>query len=454
MPDYLRQISLIFLLILIHSLISMTETALLSLRKARLQGKAAEGDKAAQRILSLVENPNAFLSAVQVGITLTDLLLGAIGGATLAFGLERWLSTMPLLQPYSHSLALAILVLVITYLSLVLGELVPKRLALTHNERIAHWMITPMRLFLFIFSPLVRFLSFSTDAFLRLLGVQTVSEAPVTEEEIRLLLNQGTQAGVFEESEQEMVSGVFQLHDQRVYSLMTPRSEIVWLDIQDPLPEIQRKIAESSYSRFPVCRDDLDNVLGIVKARDLLLPLLENRPIRLEECLQPTTFIPETTLASRALEIFKESGREMLLVVNEFGSVQGLITLNDILSEIVGDISGEEAQAIQRQDGSWLLDGMLSVDDFKELFQLSHLPQEEEYETLGGFVMTHLGRIPQVADHFEWQGLRFEVMDMDGRRVDKILVTTLPKPPEKKSEPGEKTAPAAQNATNQTNLSR
>ncbi|MFO3795772.1 MAG: hemolysin family protein, partial [Anaerolineales bacterium] len=311
--------------------------------------------------------------------------------------------------------------------SLVLGELVPKRLGLTYNERIAHWMIAPMRLFLLLFAPLVRLLSFSTDLFLRLLGIQAPEEQPVTEEEIRVLLDQGTQAGIFEESEQEMVSGVFQLHDQRVYSLMTPRSEIIWLDVQDSIEEIKRKILESPFSRFPVCRDDLDNVLGIVKARDLLLPLFENRPIRLEECIQPVTFIPETTLASRALEIFKESGREMLLVVNEFGSVQGLITLNDLLSEIVGELGGEEAQAIQRQDGSWLLDGMLPVDDFKELFSLSQLPHEEEYETLGGFIMTMLGRIPQVADRLEWRNLRFEIMDMDGRRVDKVLVTTIPK---------------------------
>ncbi|MFN3742010.1 MAG: hemolysin family protein [Anaerolineales bacterium] len=426
MSDPFRELLLIFFLLFLHSLLSMTETALLSLSKARLQGRLGE-DRSNKYILNLLENPNRFLSAIQVGITLTDLLMGAIGGATLASYLEVSLQNISWLAPYRHSLALAVIVLIITYLSLVLGELVPKRLGLTYNERIARWMIVPMRLFLLLFAPLVRFLSFSTDLFLRLLGIHASEEQPVTEEEIRVLLDQGTQAGVFEESEQEMVSGVFQLHDQRVYSLMTPRSEIVWLDVQDSIEEIKRKILESPFSRFPVCRDDLDNVLGIVKARDLLRPLFENRPIRLEECIQPITFIPETTLASRALEIFKENGREMLLVVNEFGSVQGLITLNDLLSEIVGELGGEEAQAIQRQDGSWLLDGMLPVDDFKELFSLPQLPHEEEYETLGGFIMTMLGRIPQVADRLEWRNLRFEIMDMDGRRVDKVLVTTMPK---------------------------
>lgn len=420
-----RELLLIFFLLFLHSLLSMTETALLSLPKARLQGKLDE-DRNVKLILNLLENPNRFLSAIQIGITLTDLLMGAIGGATLARYLEQSLPSIPWLAPYRQSFALAMIVLTTTYLSLVLGELVPKRLGLTYNERIARWTIVPFRLFLFLFAPLVRLLSFSTDLFLRLFGIHAFEEQPVTEEEIRVLLDQGTQAGVFEESEQEMVSGVFQLHDQRVYSLMTPRSEIVWLDVQDSIEEIKRKILESPFSRFPVCRDDLDNVLGIVKARDLLLPFFENRPIRLEECVQPIAFIPETTLASRALEIFKESGREMLLVVNEFGSIQGLITLNDLLSEIVGELGGEEAQAIQRQDGSWLLDGMLPVDDFKELFSLSHLPHEEEYETLGGFIMTLLGRIPQVADRLEWHNLRFEIMDMDGRRVDKVLVTTIP----------------------------
>ncbi len=425
MIEPFREIFLIFSLLFIHSLLSMTEAALLSLPKSRLQAKAGE-DGTASRLLKLLENPNQFLSAVQIGITLTDLLMGAIGGATLAIYLEATLQKISPLAPYSRSIALGVIVLITTFLSILFGELFPKRLALIYSERIARWSIGPFRLFLLIFSPLVRFLSFSTDLLLRTFGIQLKEEQTVTEDEIRVLLDQGRQAGVFETSEQEMVSGVFQLHDQRVYSLMTPRSEIVWLDVEEPPEEMKRRILESPYSRFPVCRGDLDNVLGIVKTRDLLVPLLEDRPIRLEECLQPVTFIPETALASRALEVFKETGREMLLVIDEFGSVQGLLTLNDLLFEIVGKIGGEEAHIVQRQDGSWLLDGMLPIDDFKELFNLPNLPQEEEYETLGGFLLTLLGRIPQVADRMEWRNLRFEIMDMDGRRIDKVLVTTLP----------------------------
>jgi putative hemolysin len=241
-------------------------------------------------------------------------------------------------------------------------------------------------------------------------------------------LNEGTQAGVFEEAEQDMVEGVFSLSDQRVNALMTPRNEIVWLDVNDTAAEIRRKVQDCPFSRFPVGDDSLDTVVGVVKAKDLLLADLKNGK-QLREIARPPLFVPETAFGSRALEILKEAKREMVLVVDEFGVVQGLLTLADILEEIVGAFEGGP-QATQRQDGSWLLDGMLPNDEFKEIFNLRRLPDEEEYETLGGFVMLHLGRIPQAADLFEWNGLRFEVMDMDGKRVDKILVTTVPvKPP-------------------------
>jgi putative hemolysin len=242
-------------------------------------------------------------------------------------------------------------------------------------------------------------------------------------------MDQGTQAGVFEESEQDMVEGIFSLGDQRVYSLMTPRTDIVWLDIDDSLDDIRAKIAESEYSRFPVRQDTLDVILGIVKARDLLVQSLSGEQIKLTDLLKPAYFIPETMFASRALEIFKEKGTDVLLVIDEFGGLQGLLTINDIIEEIVGNMELDEPQATQRQDGSWLLDGMLEVDEFKEIFKLKALPHEDEYETLSGFVMVSLGRVPQVTDQFEWNKYNFEVMDMDGRRVDKVLVTTLQQKP-------------------------
>jgi putative hemolysin len=417
------------ILLILNGILAMAETALLSSRKARLQNESNKGDAGATLALKLTENPNQFLSVIQIGITSIDLMIGALTGATLGVWLDRQLEQYAALEPYSEMIGLLVGVLPITYLSLVLGELVPKRLALRDPEGVSSAVAGPMIFFSRLFHPFVRFLSFSTESILRLMGVKVQEDVLVTEEEIQLLIDQGTQAGVFEEAEQDMVEGVFSLGEQRVYSLMTPRTEIVWLDIEDTIEEIRTKLAENEFSRFPVRQDTLDVILGIVKARDLLLASLSGKEIKLKELLKPAFYIPETTSAARALEILKEKGTEMLLVIDEFGGLQGVLTVNDIIEEIVGEIELEEPQATQRQDGSWLLDGMLEVDEFKEIFNLPTLPHEDEYETLSGFVMLSLGRVPQSADQFEWHGLRFEVIDMDGRRVDKVLVTTLPQRP-------------------------
>jgi putative hemolysin len=427
--SYWNEIFLIALLILLNAVLAMSEAALVASRKAKLQQQANEGDKASQTVLKLTSNPNTFLSTIQIGITLIGVLSGAVGGATISKFLAAEFSKIPALREYNETLAIGIVVMIITILSLWLGELVPKRLALHSPERIARMVGGPMFFVSKVFSPAVKILSHATDLVLKLLGIKASNEPPITEEELQVLIDQGTQAGVFDEAEQDMVEGVFSLSDQRVYSLMTPRTEIVWLDINDPVEEIHKKVAESEFSRFPVRQDSLETILGIVKSRDLLVQSLSGGEIKLKDLLKPAHFIPETMFASRALEVFKEKGTELLLVVDEFGGLQGLLTVNDIIEEIVGEIEIEEPQATQRQDGSWLLDGMLAVDEFKEIFKLSVLPHEDEYETLSGFVMTSLGRVPQTSDHFEWHGLRFEVIDMDGRRVDKVLVTTLPARP-------------------------
>lgn len=419
-------ILIILAVILINAVFVLSEMSVASSRKARLQQRVNEGDKRAGRALKLIQNPNLFLSTVQIGITLIGVFVGAIGGAALSEPLTLVLVRIPVLRDYADTLAIGIVVVIITFFSIVLGELVPKRIALHNPEQIASVLAGPMIVVSKIFAPFVWLLGRITDFILKTIGVKPGSEPPVTEEEIHLLIDQGTQAGVFEESEQDMVEGVFSLGDQRVYSLMTPRTDIVYLDINDSIEEIRKKIEESGFSRFPVRQDSLDVLLGIVRARDMLVRSLSGDPIKLKDLLKPAYFIPETMLASRALEIFKEKGTELLLVIDEFGGIQGLLTINDILEEIVGQIEMEEPQATQRQDGSWLLDGMLEVDEFKDIFKLNALPHEDEYETLSGFVMMSLGRVPQSADHFEWQGLRFEVIDMDGRRVDKVLVTTLP----------------------------
>ncbi|MBI5354606.1 MAG: HlyC/CorC family transporter [Chloroflexi bacterium] len=421
----------IAVLLLLNGVLAMAETALLSVRKTRLQNQFNKGDARAGLVLKLTENPNQFLSVIQIGITSIDLLIGALTGATLGVWINMELDKFPILAPYSGVVGIVIGVLPVTYLSLVLGELVPKRLALRDPEGVSEAVAGSMSFFSVVFSPFVKLLSFSTEAILKLMGVKASEEPPVTEEEIHLLIDQGKQAGVFEESEQDMVEGIFSLGDSRVYSLMTPRTDLVWLDVKDSIEEIRQKIAECAFSRFPVRQDSLETIVGIVKSRDLLVESLSGKNIDLKTLLKPAYFIPETMFASRALELFKEKNTELLLVIDEFGGLQGLLTINDILEEIVGAMEFEEPQATQRQDGSWLLDGMLEVDEFKELFEFTVLPHEDEYETLSGFVMTLLGRVPQPSDNFDWNSYRFEVMDMDGRRVDKVLVTTLPKAPSK-----------------------
>lgn len=417
------------ILLVFNAILAMAEVALISARKARLQNEINKGDKRAIIALQLVENPNQFLSVIQIGITSIDLMTGAIAGATIGAWVDFQLEKIPALQQYSQIIGLLVGILPITYLSLVLGELVPKRLALRDPEGISSAIAKTMMSLTKVFSPIVRFLSFSTESVLRIMGVKISEEPPVTEEEIQLLIDQGTEAGIFEEAEHDMVEGVFSLGDQRVYSLMTPRPDIIWLDIDDTPEIILEKIGNNDFSRFPVRQGTLDVTLGIVKARDLLVPILGGKKILLKEILKPAFYVPETMFASRALEILKEKGTDMLLVIDEFGGLQGLLTINDILEEIVGEMEIDEPQATQRQDGSWLLDGMLEVDEFKEIFEFKDLPHEDEYETLSGFVMMSLGRVPQVADVFEWNAYTFEVIDMDGRRVDKVLVSTLHQKP-------------------------
>jgi len=423
------EIFIIFLFIVINGVFVMSEMAIASSRQARLQQRINDGDKRADAALKLNQEPNMFLATVQIGITLISVLTGAVGGATFAEPLAKILERLSFLGTYADSISLGIVVVSITVVSIVIGELLPKRIALHNPELIASTLAGPMIFVSKVFTPIVWLFSRITDGFLRLLGVIPGTEPPVTEEEIQLLIAQGTEAGVFEEAEHDMVEGGFSLGDQRVYSLMTPRTDIVWLDIDDTMDEIREKIAENDLSRFPVRQDTLDVILGIVKARDLLVPSLAGEPIQLKELLKPAFFIPETMFASKALEILKEKGTDILLVIDEFGGLQGLLTINDILEEIVGEMEIDEPQAMQRQDGSWLLDGMLEVDEFKEIFDLRTLPHEDEYETLSGFVMMSLGRVPQTTDHFEWNSYNFEVIDMDGRRVDKVLVTTLPQKP-------------------------
>ncbi|MCC5599943.1 hemolysin family protein [Nostoc favosum] len=422
------EILIILVLIIANGVFSMSEMAIVSARKVRLQQLANQGDTKAKAALQLAESPNHFLSTVQVGISLIGILTGAFGGATIANRLAIYVKLVPLLAPYSEPLSFGIVVLLITYLSLIVGELVPKRLALNNPERIASIVAIPMQALSAIASPMVYLLSASTDLILRLLGITASTEPQVTEEEIKILIEQGTEAGTFEEAEQDMVERVFRLGDRPVSYLMTPRPDIVWLDLDDSPEENRHKMVDSAYSRYPVCQGGLDNVLGVIPVTDLLARSFRGEPLDLTVGLRQPIFVPESTRGLKVLELFKQTITHMALVVDEYGVIQGLVTLNDIMSEIVGDVPSTDGldhpQAVQREDGSWLLDGMLPVEEFLELFGMEEWESEERgsYQTLGGFVITHLGRIPAAADHFEWQSMRIEVMDMDGNRVDKVLV--------------------------------
>lgn len=423
------ELLIIFLLIFANAMFVMSELAIVSARKIRLQQLGLRGNTKAQAAFELASSPTEFLGTVQVGITLITIISGAYGEEIIAQRISPIFNFIPL---YQVQLARGISVLIITFLAIILGELVPKRLALTHPEAIASIVAYPMKGLVKITSPIVCLLSFFTDLIVGFLGIRPSREPQITEEEIKGLIEQGTEEGTFEEVEQDMVERVFRLGDRPVSSFMTPRPEIVWLDLEDSAVENREKIIENGYSRYPVCQDSLDNVLGIIPVTDLLARSFCGEQMDLTAGLREAIFVPESTRGLKVLELFKQTINHVALVVDEYGVIQGLVTLNDVLIEIVGDVPSDdevdEPQAIQRDDGSWLLDGMLTMDEFFELFDMEEEISSESrgnYQTLGGLVMTYLGRIPVVTDNFEWKGMHFEVMDMDGNRVDKILVRQL-----------------------------
>lgn len=422
---------IIVLLILLNGVLSMSEIAVVSARRARLQAWAKTGDHKARAALDLVNAPNQFLSTVQVGITLIGVLIGAVGEAALAQDLTLYLQQIPRLAPYSSAIALSVVVIALTYLSLIIGELVPKRLGLQAAEKIARQVSLPMRLLARIVHPAVRLLSTSTDLVLRLLRVPARTPPTVTEEEIKMLIEEGAQTGVFLQAERDLLRNVIRLADRPMETLMQPRSDMVWLDLDDSIETNIHKMTESPHSRLPVVRGNVDNVLGIVLAKDLLARLLGGQAVDIEAAMRPALHVPETLSPLRLLEMFKSAPGDIAIVVDEYGETKGLVTLNDVLVAIAGDLVGgaqmAEPRVVRREDGSLLLDGMLGVDELKELLQLARLPDEDEahYETLGGFVLTRLGRIPAIADHFEWDRYRFEIVDMDGNRIDRVLVAPL-----------------------------
>jgi putative hemolysin len=429
MSSAIFEIALIIILIVANGIFSGSEIAIVSVKKIRLEQLARRGNRKARKALKLANSPNDFLSTVQIGITLISILSGAFGGATLAGRLKLVLDNIPSIKPYSETLSFLLVVTIITYLSLVVGELVPKRIALNNPEKIACNVAAPMESLAKLTAPVVSLLGFSTDGLLKLMGFRASEESPVTEEEILASIEQGTQAGTFEVAEQEMVTRVFRLGDRPIKNLMTPRTSIAWLDADASLEETQREIMDSSYSRFPVGESSLDDCLGMLRVKDFLSAHLSGETIDLRAILQAPLFVADSTRVLNVLELFKQSGTHIALVTDEYGGIEGLVTLNDVIESIVGNLPNDdeisEPQVIQREDGSYLLDGLLAIDELKAILQRESLPEEEEgqYQTLGGYVMAYLGKIPTSGDHFEVENLRFEVMDMDGVRVDKVMVS-------------------------------
>lgn len=422
------EVGIVLFLVLINGILAMSEIAIVSARRPRLQRRAAEGEKGARLALDLAAAPEHFLSTVQIGITLVGILAGAFAGATIAEVMSEQLGQVPFLAPYSEALSVAVVVIAITYLTVVLGELVPKTIGLSHAERMAVIVARPMTTLSVIAYPIVRLLSFSTQAVTRLLSVRDIAQPEFTKQELLILMEEGAQAGLLKQMESEMVEQVFRLADRRVSNVMIHRTNIVWLDLDASRQEWTRQIIEQNHTLLPVARGDLDTVVGIVRAKDLLVRVLDKQPLDLDANLLNPLFLPESMSVLRALEEFRERQLYIGLVIDEHGGVKGLVTLTDLLEEIVGGLprpdEESEARVIQCDDGSWWLDGLLPIDEFKELLHIPELPGETRglYETLGGFVMWRLGRIPAPGDLFSWGDVHFEVTDTDGLRVDKVLV--------------------------------
>jgi putative hemolysin len=440
MDNLFLELLFIFILILINGFFSMAELALISSRKVRLEQRAEDGDKGARSALDLLKSSSRLLSAVQIGITLVGIFTGALGGATLADRLTAWLSHVPWLVPYATGISIVLVVLLTTYFSLVLGELMPKRLAMNNPEKIASRVAGFMKFLSKLLSPVVHLLSASTDFGLKLLGMSDSKEPPITEDEIKVLIEQGPQVGIFAAAEQDMVEGVFRLNDRSVNAIMTPRTEIEWLDANDSPEQLLNQVMTSSHSRFPVAASSLDNVVGTLNAKDLLEKFISNTPVNLLEMVSKPLFVPENLPAMRVLEMMREGGVHEVMVIDEYGGLLGMVTLFDVLESIVGEIPSvdefEDSEIIEREDGSYLLDGLLPIDELKELIDVDALPEEEKvgFQTVGGFVMNQLGTIPSPGQHFHWMNFRFEIMDMDDRRVDKVLLSKYDSPKAKKAE--------------------
>jgi len=425
-------VALVVFLILLNGVFAMSEMALTAARKARLQVMVEAGESGAQTAIELHDKPTKFLSTVQIGITSIGVLNGIVGDAAFSAPFAAWLTkTFPLGLKAAEISATALVVVLITFLTIIFGELVPKRIGQLFPETIARLVATPMNWLSTATRPFVALLSMCTEAMLRVLGIRNDVQRSVTEEEIAASLEEGLDAGVIEQQEHQMVRNVFRLDERQVGSMMIPRTEVTWLDLEAPLADTIARMAEHQHTRYPVARGDLSDVMGVLAAQSLLPALSRGETPDLAALVVAPVFVPETLTGMELLEHFRGSNTELVFVVDEYGEVQGVITVRDVLEAITGEFSApadEGAWAVERADGSWLLDGLIPVPELKDRLELKALPEEDRgrYNTLAGMIMLLLGRLPRTADRVEWEGWRFEVVDMDGKRIDKVLVAQMP----------------------------
>lgn len=424
------EILVILILVVLNGLCVLSEIALVSARKIKLQLMMNEGDKRAEIAIGLINDPNKFLSTIQIFITLISIFAGTFGGATIAQRLNEYLIANNLLQPYSGLISVVVVVLLITYLTLIIGELVPKRIAIDYSENISVRVARPVQILSRITTPIVYLLSASMDFVLRILRVKEPEEEEVAEDQIKLLIEEGTRTGEFEETEEEMINRVFDLDERRINTIMTPKTDINWLDVNESEETTLNKIFESKHSILPVSEGFLDNFLGVVQVKDIIRTVSNGSKLDLKNHLKDPLIVPESSFALNVLKQFKKTAEDVhiAIIVDEYGDIEGLITLYDILEAIVGDLpTSEELKAVKRHDGSWLIDGLINIDEFKPIFEIEDLPREEtiNFQTLAGFIISYLGKIPDTGDSFQWNGLKFEILDMDGYHIDKVLVTPL-----------------------------
>lgn len=426
-------ITVIVLLIVLNGILAMSELAIVSARPGRLQQKVDEGSKGAETALHLASDPGRFLSTVQIGITLIGIINGAFGGATLSGPMSTVLAKISFLEPYARQLGGIVVVIIITYLSLIVGELVPKQLALQRAEAVASLVAPPMNFLATIFKPVVWFLAVSNDFVLKLIRADDNDEPAITEEEIKVMLMQATDAGIFERAEQEMVAGVFGLGDRTAGELMTPRHSISWLDVAEPDQFNIRTMTDTDYSLYPVIDDEPDNVVGIADTRDLLLQKLNGQPFSIRKIMRPAVFVPEILPVLLVLKTMRDQKSNMAIVIDEYGGVEGLITSNDVLGTVVDDIgsgdnNGADSEiegAVRQDDGTWIIDGQLGAHDFREIFDIKELDGEEagRFETIAGYILDELGHIPSVGEWVDANDHKVEVIAMDGYRIDRVRIT-------------------------------